>query len=1202
MADAPTPHDPTLPPHHPGGRDQDPERQAGIPSEPAGAAIPAAPSAPAAAAASVQALADQAGLEGDKTVIIVAVLVLAATLGVVALVVMNRQAATQPRVLDYTPHIELGMSSQEEIRSFTSKTSKEVTEIDAALGRLSATMDGLIKRQDDTEALVRSTLKSATDTFTSAGSAKVAQMEAYAEATRAEDPRTTRIIDEFRSSLATLKESPAEAKARAGLLLRQAGVSEDRIRNLLAEAAQQAGRLEVGYIAEPALSAADISSLPAWVQPLVSSLHDQVYALGQVQGRFYPEQALGDIRIFLRAHAHREVVDAALVARIAQVVRIRRENLTPELTALLPGLVSARDQRQLAVDDHAGLAHLVWMNRARYPLATTAGQMLSLCEEVGRAVGAVAHGDDAALPGPGGADIPGDNAADADFRALDTTTQPFAIQVVQSAVVEARQFGKTPAEQAVIAARALHNYLDTMRMTARPEQAAAILHQALGTALPASGSVPGAMAAPAPAPGAGGPDSGETSPPGASSSAAGGVPAGLTHFDPEQQLYFGPVRLAAGQVAAALICCLPGIVAADGLHDHPTIAAAALIGALEQVPRIVSAHLARALGTPMGGLTFMQAALPEVMERVHCAASLGGIALPVSVQRQEEHDAPAEVMRGVAIGAIYGPLLHDAAKATAAAPDALAALEAQPPLTPAVSAQLAGLCATQPLAAMNLALAVLRPGTWDYPGVRFGELAAAITRLEAEATALRERLQAVVVSGQDGTFAENLRLLIPLSVAEHDDRVMPCAAVEELVRRDLVAYATQFLSESQLSHVIMDDVIPRYAAAMSEEAGGGTALVQEAVAIIPVALGQLLERLPPITGEQIAERVAAVCAQAEPQVEQDLVRAVVLARVLPRLRAEQTGSDPVQAQNVLDQMRSRAQGMVTPPYTPARIDGWATALTAEGLGLLHGRASGGPTALAHSGPQARALWAAPTMLPTAPSGPLVGGTTITARARHIVLPANTYGDAHLQTGVDAEIGGRANVPVMLQLDLVWNGPADSRIVMRGCRVSGVANALAGPQRVAIDLKELSYVFPSGRELDCEIHGYVADNLTGQFGALGVYHWNADKVLPMAVIAGGFKGAADTLKAGTSTTIVGAAGQATVAASEGSQLQQAGYGAVSGGFGIMSDYVQAVLNQVHPSVSAVNGQSVSVVLLESVEITVPEGEWSELTSADGGFAP
>jgi hypothetical protein len=294
---------------------------------------------------------------------------------------------------------------------------------------------------------------------------------------------------------------------------------------------------------------------------------------------------------------------------------------------------------------------------------------------------------------------------------------------------------------------------------------------------------------------------------------------------------------------------------------------------------------------------------------------------------------------------------------------------------------------------------------------------------------------------------------------------------------------------------------------------------------------------------------------------------------------------------------------VVPPYTPSRIDAWASTLSAQGSELLS-RPLATENMNTRNAKDAvlRRGWPAVTMVPTALAGVLIGSTTSVLHSRHIVIPANSYGNAHLQTGVDAEIGGRANVPVMLELDLDWQGPARSRIVMRGCRVSGVANALAGPERVAIDLKHLSYVFPSGREFDTEIHGYVADDLSGEFGALGVYHWNADKVMPMAVVAGGFKGAADALKANSTTTIVGAAGTSTVSANQGSQWREAAFGGAAGGFGIMSDYVQAVLSQVHPSVSAVNGQSVSVVILEPVEITVPENEFGELSTGMKGFSP
>ncbi|HEX3134004.1 MAG TPA: TrbI/VirB10 family protein, partial [Planctomycetota bacterium] len=224
------------------------------------------------------------------------------------------------------------------------------------------------------------------------------------------------------------------------------------------------------------------------------------------------------------------------------------------------------------------------------------------------------------------------------------------------------------------------------------------------------------------------------------------------------------------------------------------------------------------------------------------------------------------------------------------------------------------------------------------------------------------------------------------------------------------------------------------------------------------------------------------------------------------------------------------------------------------------------------------------------------------RTKQIIIPANTYGNAHIQTGVDAEIGGKGNIPVMLQMDFDWVGPANSRIAMQGCRVSGAANAMAGPERVSIDLKTLSYVFPSGREINADIKGYVSDNIHGMYGVLGAYQWNASKVMPYAVVSGGFKGAADALKANSTTTIIGTTTTATVA-NQGDQFKQALYGGVGEGFGIMSDYVKSVLSETHPSVSCPNSQRVSVVLLDPVVMQVPESEFDYLTKGSpGSFQP
>jgi hypothetical protein len=1208
MSSQPSPHDDAAPDALAGGaRSQAPPDAASCAEDEAHAVAQAAlagahPGEDAeAVAGSATAGAPRPPGEQDKTAIVVAILLAAGAILVIAVVVMNRQGSTQPRQLDYTPSIDVGMSSQEEIRSFTSKTAKEVTEIEATLGRLNQSMDGLMKRQDDTEGLVRETLKNATETFASQGSEKVRQMEAYAQESRQEDPRTTRIIDDFRSTLASLKESPAEARAHALLLLRQSGVPEERIRTLLAEAAQQAGRLQLGDIAEPPLSAREVETLPEWVRPLVPALHDTAYGLAQSEGRLYPQQILTDVRMSLRAHAHSQVLDPQLVERICQVVRVRRENLPQELQAVLPWLVTQRDSRHLGHEDQVGISHLVWSNRGRYPEGTTAGEMLSLCEVVARTIGASTNGVSTAQEADPA-------VASSGFRALDQATMVFAEAVVHAAMLEARQLGK---DAQTLGSRALGNYLDTMRMTATPEQVQQVLRHALegvaGATAPATPTTPATSSAPTTiAPGAAATAvPGESPAPQAQTPAPGsaGAPAGLA--DPDGQLYFGPLRLSPLQVQRALVFTIPGLLAGQGTSPQGVAGAAAVVGALEQIPRIVAQELPPHLGSPMGGLDFLQQALPEVIQAIHQATALAGIPLPVSPQHGEEQSPAAQLMRGVEIGAIYGPFLHDQQKATAAAPDAVRALEAHPPLDGAVSARLGALLGAAPYQAILTALEAARPGQCQLDAERFQGVVGALATLDDDARALEARVQGLLRSEDQGTFAENIRMLVPLSTAEHEQHDLPLPTLLALVRRDLTDYAVVFLAECRLSRTVMDDIVPRYAAAMSEESGGGATLVQDALAVVPSTIAMLYARAVHGDDPDVGSTVASLTEQAQPLVERRLVQQVVLSRVEPRLRHAGALDQPGLSQ-ALGQVESAVQHLVAPPYTPARIDAWAATLSAQGLELLapanpgldtpHGARDSTRDNAPHR------AFPAVTMLPTTTAGALVGVSTWSGPSRHIVIPANTYGNAHLQTGVDAEIGGRANVPVMLELDLCWNAPTGSRIAMRGCRVSGVANALAGPERVAIDLKHLSYVFPSGREFDAEIHGYVADNLSGEFGALGVYHWNADKVMPMAVVAGGFKGAADALKANSTTTIVGAAGTTAVSANQGSQWKEAAFGGGAGGFGIMSDYVTAVLSQVHPSVSAVNGQSVSVVILEPVEFTVPESEFSELSAGANGFSP
>ncbi len=913
-------------------------------------------------------------------------------------------------------------------------------------------------------------------------------------------------------------------------MLRTAGVPEASIRALLAEAAQQAGHLAVGPVAEAPPSSEELAVLPSWVRPLVPAARDALAAIADGEGRLYPEECQADLAAFLkaRAHGHLGEISEAVVHALGSVARVRREDLAPGQEDLLPYLISQRDSRHLAHEDRAGIAHLVWQARSRLSGAITPGQLLTLAEEVGREVGATAPATGGLADrtadrsehraGSSAGDIAGGAAG---FTPMDDATLHFAVAVVASAIQDAHQLGNSAEDCQAVARRALTNYGDTTRTTMTPGQEAAILSQATAMAdrraAGATSPTAGAMGAAAPAAGQG---------PGAQATPVLEAPAP----EAEDALFFGPVRLPRSQASRALLLSIPSLAASEGIDPATSAGAAAVVSAIEQLPRIVQAEAPACLGRPLGGEDFLEASLPQVITAMHLGRALGVIPLPVSPGQAEEDDAPARLLRGVAIGAIYGPLVHDEAKATAAAPDAIRSLERQPPLTPMLAARLRAEAGRAPWSCVLLALHAVRPGQVQQEPGRWQALAQVITEAQRDARAGLAAASAALPGppeeALDGLAEERLRLFLPFAAAARDDGLASSELMAQELRSDADAFVLRFLAEDRLARQVMQDLVPRYAAAMSEESGGGTALVALASAIVPPVVSALAPA-GAAHGAGMAPQLSVLLAAAAPVVEARLVQQVVLARVMPRLAQAGALVDAATLAQVRQHLEARVGALVSPPYTPARIDAWAAVLTGECRDLLSGGgstgqagggpASGGAAAPSPSQPSSnRRLWPAVSMLASTASGELVGTSTQLIASRQIVLPANLH---------------------------------------------------------------------------------------GQYGALGVYRWNTEKVMPLAVIAGGFKGAADALKANSTTTIVGAAGTTAVTANQGSQLKEAGYGGVAGGFGIMSDYVKDVLQAVRPSVSVVNGQRLSVVLLEPVVINVPEGEFAELTAAGGGgFAP
>lgn len=319
-------------------------------------------------------------------------------------------------------------------------------------------------------------------------------------------------------------------------------------------------------------------------------------------------------------------------------------------------------------------------------------------------------------------------------------------------------------------------------------------------------------------------------------------------------------------------------------------------------------------------------------------------------------------------------------------------------------------------------------------------------------------------------------------------------------------------------------------------------------------------------------------------------------------------ADPPAAVTAHDQavelVTQRAQEIVQPPYTPARIDQWASQLTDEANQVLTKTGPTTRTVGGQNGLQRRptSLWPASTTLQGATGSVPVGATLTQIRNKRITIPGQSYANGYLLIGATPEIGGRGNIPVSVQIEFQWVGPSFSRLPMTKARLGGVANAMAGPEKVAIDLDKLSLVLPSGRAIDHKCNAIVVDNKKGQYGAIGTYQWNLDKTIALAMLAGGGQGAADALKSATQTQIVTSTGPSVTVPATGDLGKQVVAGGVANSFGILTDHVKGVLKDVRPSVDATNGQRLTVFVVDPVEIDVTPEEYDALEQGEnpGGF--
>lgn len=226
-----------------------------------------------------------------------------------------------------------------------------------------------------------------------------------------------------------------------------------------------------------------------------------------------------------------------------------------------------------------------------------------------------------------------------------------------------------------------------------------------------------------------------------------------------------------------------------------------------------------------------------------------------------------------------------------------------------------------------------------------------------------------------------------------------------------------------------------------------------------------------------------------------------------------------------------------------------------------------------------------------------------ATTRTLTIPAGSYGEAKLFSGADIELGGQQK-EILINLDYSWRGPTDTVLKMRNLRIIGIAQAQGGPARASVALKTMSYVFPSGRAWTSPVAGYVVDHVHGMHGVVGEWNLNVKEVLPLAGGTSLLAGIGAALTPNTDTIVNSST---TVITSDATALQKGTSEAFNKSVDPLVKMTDRILSQCNASISVPNGQPITCVLTESVQIEIPSDEYDSVvetvstTNFRGGFA-
>jgi hypothetical protein len=229
------------------------------------------------------------------------------------------------------------------------------------------------------------------------------------------------------------------------------------------------------------------------------------------------------------------------------------------------------------------------------------------------------------------------------------------------------------------------------------------------------------------------------------------------------------------------------------------------------------------------------------------------------------------------------------------------------------------------------------------------------------------------------------------------------------------------------------------------------------------------------------------------------------------------------------------------------------------------------------------------MFVTVPSA--VEGNASTT-VRKVTIPAGSYGEARVYSGVVCELGQTTPREMLLNLDYSWRGPNRSTLRMRDLRLIATATAMRGPARVYARIETMSYVFPSGRAWAQPVKGWCVDNHSGMNGIIGEWDLNLSQVLPISGFSGLISAVAGLTQPDTSVVINNAT-TSTLETDAGSPAQQGINKGAQNMADTMTKFSDRILANIDPAIAVPNGQPITCVLTESVVVEIPADEYNDV---------